>query len=253
MTKIFTILTISTWLAFATGCASPPAPDAETLRRSLDAADRPAEDRARDDGRKPAEVVAFLGIRPGQTVVDLIAAGGYYSEVLSHVVGPSGTVYAQNSASGLQRRDGANEKAISARLAGGRLANIRRLNAELSDLGLAPDSVDAAIAALNFHDIYNRAGEAAAVGVLQAVMAVLVPGGVLGIVDHVGNPGADNKKLHRIEESLVVDAAVQAGFEVEAVGDMLRSPEDDRTKFVFAPGMRGHTDRFVLRLRKPSR
>ncbi len=251
MTKIFTMLWISIWLAVGMGCAGAPAPDAETLRQSLATADRPAEDRARDDGRKPAEVVAFLDIRPGQTVVDLIAAGGYYSEILSYAVGPSGTVYAHNNALVLKMRDGANEKAISARLEGGRLANVRRLNSELSDLGLAPESVDAAITALNFHDIYNRGGEAAALDMLQAVKAVLVPGGVLGIVDHVRNPGADNTKLHRIEESLVVDAAMQAGFEVEAVGDMLRSAEDDRTKFIFAPGMRGHTDRFVLRLRKP--
>ncbi len=252
MTKIFTMLLISAWFAFATGCADAPAPDAETLRQSLAVSDRPAEDRARDDGRKPAEVVAFLGIRPGQTVVDLIAAGGYYTEVLSHAVGPSGTVYAQNGAAVLEMRDGANEKAISARLEGGRLANVQRLNTELSDLGLAANSVDAAITALNFHDIYNGAGEAAAVGALQAVMAVLVPGGVLGIVDHAGNPGSDNKKLHRIEQSLVVDVAMQAGFELDAVGDMLRSAEDDRTKMVFAPGLRGRTDRFVLRLRKPS-
>ena len=83
------------------------------------------------------------------------------------------------------------------------------------------------------------------------MIRALEPGGVLGVIDHAGDPGADNAKLHRIEESLVVASAQAAGFEVEARGDMLRSSSDDRSKNVFAPEVRGRTDRFVLRLRKP--
>jgi predicted methyltransferase len=74
---------------------------------------------------------------------------------------------------------------------------------------------------------------------------------VLGLIDHAGNPGADNANLHRIDESLVVASAKAAGFEVEARGEMLRNPSDDRSKNVFDPEIRGQTDRFVLRLRKP--
>lgn len=224
------------------------APD---LAMKLASEDRPAADRARDDGRKPADVIAFLGIEPGMTVVDLIAAGGYYTEVLSHAVGPEGKVYAQNNAYVLQMRDGANDKAMTARLAGGRLGNVERLDREMADLGLEPGSIDAAVTALNFHDVYNGRGAEAATGFLKTVHALLKPGGVLGLVDHAGAAGNDNEKLHRIEESLAVETAKAAGFEVEATSDALRNPDDDGSRNVFDPEIRGRTDRFVLRLRKP--
>ena len=241
-------------LALASFLAFPGSGRADTheLSERLSQGDRAEADRARDAGRKPAEIVAFLGIAPGMTVIDLIAAGGYYTEVLSVAVGSEGKVYAQNSDYVLKLRDGANEKAISARLAGGRLANVERLDRELAELGLAPGSVDGAITALNFHDVYNSRGQEAAVEFLKAVYAVLKPGGVLGVIDHVGAADADNKELHRIEESRAVAAAKAAGFQLEAKGDLLRNAEDDHSKNVFDPSIRGKTDRFVLLLRKPS-
>lgn len=244
---------VPVWLAFLLLTLPASARgEASELAARLSAQSRPAADRARDAGRKPAEVVAFLGIEPGMTVVDLIAAGGYYTEVLSIAVGTEGRVYAQNTAFTLQFRDGANEKAIRERLAGNRLPNVERLDREIADLGLAPDSVDAAVTALNFHDVYNGRGPEAAAAFLAAAYDFLEPGGVLGIIDHAGNPGADNEKLHRIEEERVLEAARAAGFEVEASSDVLRNPQDDRSRSVFAEGLRGHTDRFVLRLRKPA-
>jgi predicted methyltransferase len=225
--------------------------DSHELAERLSKGDRAEADRARDAGRKPAEVIAFLGIAPGMTVIDLIAAGGYYTEVLSVAVGPEGKVYAQNNDFVLKMREGANEKALSARLAGGRLANVERVNREVAELGLAAGSVDGAITALNFHDVYNSNGEEAAQGFLKAVYAVLKPGGVLGVIDHVGDADADNKELHRIEESRAVAAAKAAGFQVEARGDLLRNPGDDHSKNVFDPSIRGKTDRFALLLRKP--
>ena len=118
------------------------APDLKSLL-AMDS--RAAEDRARDEGRKPADVVQFLGIEPGMSVIDIIAGGGYYSEVLSLAVGPAGRVVAQNPDFVLQFRDGANEKAISARLAGDRLPNVTRLNKNFEDIGAADGPFDAAI------------------------------------------------------------------------------------------------------------
>jgi predicted methyltransferase len=230
--------------------AHAEAPTSADVAARLAAGSRPDADRARDAGRKPAEVVAFLGIEPGMTVVDLIAAGGYYTEVLSWAVGPDGKVYAQNNKFVLEFRDGANDKAMTARLAGGRLANAERLDREMDDLALTPGSVDAAITALNFHDVYNSRGPEAAAAFLASAKAFLKPGGVLGIVDHHGGVG-DDEQLHRIEEALALAAAEAAGFEVEATSPVLRNEGDDRTKSVFDEGMRGQTDRFVLRLRKP--
>jgi predicted methyltransferase len=226
--------------------AAAAAPD---LAAKLDA--RSAEDRARDAGRKPAEVIAFLGIEEGDTVVDLIAAGGWYTEVLSLAVGPEGKVYAHNTAFALQIRNGANDAAMTARLADDRLANVERLDRELDALGLAPGSVDAALTALNFHDVYDGGSAEQAAALLETVYAFLKPGGVFGVIDHAGVAGADNAKLHRIEEKLVRDAALAAGFRLEA-SDLLRNPADDHTRGVFDPEIRGKTDRFLLKLTKPA-
>jgi predicted methyltransferase len=235
----------------ALACVPGTAAAGGSLAEALASPDRPGDDQARDPGRKPAEVIEFLGIGPGMTAIDLIAAGGYYTEVLSAAVGPAGKVYAQNGEYVLKLRDGANDKAISARLAGGRLANVERLDREMSDLGLAPASVDAAVTALNFHDIYNARGEQAAGDFLAAAYRLLKPGGVLGLIDHAGNPDEDNKELHRIEEARVEAAVKAAGFLIEASSDLLRNPDDDRSQGVFAAGLRGNTDRFLMRLRKP--
>ena len=222
--------------------------EVKSMEKALARADRPAADRARDAGRRPAEVVTFLGIEEGMTVVDLIAAGGWYTEILSIAVGKSGKVYAQNNDYVLKFRDGANEVAISARLAGGRLANVERINAEVSDMGLAPDSVDVVLTALNFHDVVNARGAAAVFGFLEAVKTVLKPEGVFGLIDHDGNPGADNRALHRIPRADALAFLEAAGFELVAEGKMLSNPDDDRTRGVFADGLRGRTDRFVFKL-----
>ena len=225
---------------------------AGALEVRLKSGDRADADKQRDAGRKPAAIVAFLGIEPGMTVVDLLAASGYYTEVLAAAVGEKGKVYAQNSPFALKLRDGANDKAMTARLAGGRLPNVERLDRDLAEAGLTPDSVDAAITALNFHDIYNGRGEAAASGFLASVYALLKPGGVLGIVDHRGDAGADNESLHRIPEAQVRAVIDASPFLLEASGDVLKNAADDHTKNVFDPSIRGRTDRFVLRLRKPA-
>lgn len=222
------------------------------LEPLLAAPSRAEEDRARDEGRRPAGVIAFLGIAPGSDVIDIIAAGGYYTEVLSLAVGPDGHVVAQNPPRVLEFRDGANEKALSARLAGGRLPNVTRLDKDFGELGPDDGRFDAAITALNFHDIYNNAGPDGAIGALQAISAVLKPGAVFGIIDHVGNADADNASLHRIEKSRVIETAAAAGFIVEDESDLLSNDTDDHTQTVFSDGVRGKTDRFLLKLRKPA-
>ena len=238
--------------AFVTGAAAHA-----DLAAALASGDRAAEDRARDAGRKPAEVIAFLGIGSGMTVMDLIAAGGYYTEVLSLAVGPTGKVHAQNPPRVLQFRDGANEKALSARLADGRLPNVERVDqADLTATGIAPGSLDAAITALNFHDVYNGmggqgGGPGAAAGFLAGVRALLKPGGVLGLIDHVGDPEQDNASLHRLDVAAAMPILEAAGFEIES-SDLLRNAEDDHMMRVFDAAIRGRTDRVLYRLTKPT-
>ncbi|MCR9096693.1 MAG: SAM-dependent methyltransferase [bacterium] len=242
---------------FGCGGAHPAANDGDTratdLGIRLATGARSDADKARDAGRRPAAVLTFLGIEEGMRVMDVLASGGYYTEVLSEAVGPEGRVYAQNIAFVLQMREGMNDRAMTARLAEGRLPNVVRLDAELDALGLEPGSLDAAITALNLHDIIDGRGEDVAHAVLGTLRKTLRPGGLLGVIDHAGDPGREvlNAKLHRIDEARVIAALERAGFVIEATSDVLRHPEDDRTRGVFAPGLRGATDRFVIRARKP--
>ncbi len=228
--------------------AEEAAPD---LRALLASEDRAESDRARDAGRRPADVVEFLGIQEGMHVLDVLAAGGYYTEVLSLAVGDDGHVVAHNSPAVLQMRDGVNEKAISARLADNRLPNVTRLNKDFAELVPEDGPFDAAITALNFHDLYNRRGPEATTSILQAISSLLKPGAVFGIIDHVGEAGADNSELHRIEISKVLETVEAAGLVVESDSDLLRNETDDHSLRVFADAVRGKTDRFLLKVRAP--
>src|SRR5690606_24031137 len=145
-------------LAFVAAIHALPsqAQSAAALNAALANPSRPAADRDADARRKPAETLEFFGIGPGMTVVDLIASGGYYTEVLSNAVGPGGKVYMQNAPSALQGERGERtEQAINERLAGGRLANVERLNRDASDLGLPDNSLDGAVIALEYHELYR--------------------------------------------------------------------------------------------------
>lgn len=233
------------------GCASQSA-DNQTLRLRGKLADpgRSAADQARDASRSPAAVMTFLGVRQGMTVMDLIASSGYYSEVMAAAVGPTGRVYAQNPAQVLRFRDGANDKAMKARLAGNRLPNVVRWDREFDNIGLPPESLDMALTALNFHDVYHGTPDQAA-GFLEVVFGLLKPGGVLGIIDHVGVAGADNAALHRIVPNDIERAARAAGFLVSARSELLANTSDDHGSNVFAPQLRGQTDRVLYRLTRP--
>ena len=215
------------------------------------APNRSDDDKERDAQRKPDQVLTFLGLRSGDTVLDIWSSGGWYSEVLSIVVGPEGKVLSQNSPAVLAFRDGYYGQALSVRLDGDRLPNVERINTTVAEAGITPASVDFAFTALNFHDVYNRQGKEGAAEFLAAIFDALKPGGTLGLIDHVGDADADNTSLHRIEPSLVDEVAVEAGYIIEAKSDLLAHAEDDHTKIVFDPTLRGDTDRFILRLRKP--
>ena len=238
------------------GCASQPAgsdapASGSDLAKALSSTTRPQADRDRDANRKPAELMTFLGVKPGMTTLDVIAAGGYMTEVLSAAVGPTGKVYSQNPPVIYELMDGMYRPQVEARHSNGRLPNTVRVDANLpaSD-AVPPGSVDVAVTAMNFHDVYNR-DPALAQPFMKGVYSMLKPGGVFGVIDHVGVEGADNTALHRVPKQKAVDAAKAAGFVVEAESSMLAHPADDHTKVVFDPGVRGKTDQFVLKLRKP--
>ena len=217
------------------------------MRAALAAPERAAENKARDAARKPIETVQFFVIETGDTALDMVAVGGWFTEVLSAAVGPKGHVYMQNPPF-LVQEDA--EKALLARL-----GNVEPVHVPLAQADIA-GKVDAAVTAMNLHDIYNGfngqpGGETAAVDFLKAIYGALKPGGVLGVIDHVGVAGQDNAALHRMLPQQARDALTKAGFTIEAESNLLANPADDHTKMVFDPSVRGHTDQFVWRARKP--
>jgi predicted methyltransferase len=250
------------WLVAAaalvlTGCAgmqmggSGKAWKAPDLSAALANPTRSQDDKNRDADRKPAETIVFLGVKPGMTTLDLLAAGGYMTEVLSVAVGPKGKVYSENPPALLKMRDGANDKALTARLANNRLTNVVRVDESLPTAAVPAGSVDVAVTAMNLHDIYNAYGAPAATTFCKNVFDALKPGGVFGVIDHVGNDGADNAKLHRMPKHQALEVAKAAGFVVESESNILAHAADDHTKLVFDPSLRGKTDQFILLLRKP--
>lgn len=216
---------------------------------------RPEADRARDAGRKPAEILEFLDIQPGMTVLDMFSGGGYYTEILSYTVGDSGLVIAQSNEAYLQFVGDEFEQ----RYLGGRLTNAQILMAENNELELEAGSLDAVMLVLSFHDLFYAAPERGwpAIDVpafLTELHDGLRPGGIVGIIDHYAADGASSETggtTHRIDPAIVVATMTLAGFELDGQSDMLRNPDDDYEKVVFDPELRGRTDRFVMRFRKP--
>jgi predicted methyltransferase len=218
---------------------------AARMRTALAAPARPAEDKERDAVRKPIETVQFLGVETGDTVIDVIAAGGWFTEVLSAAVGPSGKVLAQNPQFFVSR-----EGFVSAEKARhDRLGNVEAVHGELAANGIVARA-DSAVTALNMHDLYNgQGGEAAAVAFAKGVYDALKPGGVFGVIDHVGIEGQNNAQLHRMQVAQAREVLTEAGFRVEAESDILHNAADDHTKGV--RDLAGRTDQFLIRARKP--
>ena len=210
---------------------------------ALASAERASEDKARDAARQPKEVLEFVGIGDGMTVLDVAASTGWYTEVLAAAVGPDGRVIAHNTEG---RRD-RSEPGIAPKAE--RLGNVTLLFADFGSMGLDGE-VDAALTALNFHDLHNRGAEAVAL-FLGDVYKALKPGGVFAVIDHEGSAGQDNKSLHRIETAVAAAALEQAGFVVEAVSDVLDNPADDHSLHMRDESLQRNTDRFLIRARKP--
>lgn len=220
--------------------------DVDEVTRALDSPQRSDADKALDDARKPVEVLDYLGLEEGMTVLDIMSGAGWYTEVLSRAVGEDGTVYMQNGPASLAR--GNTAETVEARLRN--LNNVERLDMDTGDLNLGANSIDFAITNLNFHDVYNR-DPAAAQDFLAAIHRVLKPGATFALIDHEGTPGADNAALHRIPMEDALEAVREAGFTVvESDSDILNVPSDDHTQAPFAAELERNTDRFILKLTK---
>lgn len=249
ISPLLSFVVLTAWSAMAASQAL----DTRALELALVDPGREVSDFARDETRRPVQVLEFLGLRPGMTVLDLYAAGGYYTYILSKAVGDSGTVYAQNTERGLRfvedRQNITQGEALNAKIESGGLDNVVQIISPLGELGLAAESLDLVIVAQTLHDYYNP-NPARALDMLLQLKALLRPGGVIGITDHVGLAGRDNRDLHRMEIRQAVDLAQEAGFLVES-SDLLRVSADDHSRSIFDPRLNRSTDRFLLKLTKP--
>lgn len=226
---------------------------AESFRTLVDAPDRSDEDRQLDAGRKPADMLAFFGIKEGMKVAELGAGTGYTTEILARAVGPTGKVYAQNNRWILEKFA---EQPWSQRLQKAVMANVVRVDREFDD-PLPPEArdLDAVFIVLFYHDSFWFGVDRPRMN--EAIFRALKPGGVYAIIDHSGREGTgitEVKTLHRVEESAVREDIEKAGFKLAAEAEFLRNPSDTRdwNAAPFAAGeRRGTSDRFVLKFIKP--
>jgi predicted methyltransferase len=224
------------------------------IAAAIASADRPADDKAHDAARKPADMLVFAQVKRGETVVDLMPGKGYFTRLFSNAVGKRGTVYAVWPQAVLDRfkEKGFPIPPSVAKEPGH--ANVHDFTASDVSFNL-PTRADIVWTSQNYHDVHIFAGAAAADAINKAAFEALKPGGAYVVLDHSGVKGEDDAtmaKLHRIDEDRVKREVVAAGFVLEAESDALRNPADPRTANVFDPAIRGKTDQFVLRFRKPA-
>lgn len=236
----------------ATAQASPAVPS--YIATAVGNPDRPAADRQRDATRKPAEVIAFSQMRRGWIVADLIPGTGYYDRIFADVVGPKGHVYGFYPAElrnflekiRLPRNGGTPDP---------KFPNFTALVAPVNDFA-PPVPVDLVWLSDNYHDLHDPFFAPAEVAKINAaVFKALKPGGIYLIVDHAAAAGSglrDTNTLHRIDEATVKSEVEAAGFQLVGESEVLRNPADDHTRKIFDPAIRGRTDQFVLRFRKPA-
>lgn len=217
--------------------------------------DRPESDYEQHEIRKAREVLAFSGITEGMTVIDMEAGGGMYTEIFSKTVGSDGTVYMQNP----PLFDGFAGDAIKARVADGRLPNVRQMRTAFDTLPVEDASVDVVTWFLGPHELwfYPEGAEKGILGdpdkAFMEIARVLKPGAHFVALDHrapAGSPADTGGTTHRIDPGIVLQRAASAGLVLVDTSDILANPDDDYAKNVFDPSVRRKTDRFLLKFEK---
>jgi predicted methyltransferase len=224
-----------------------PANTPAAIRAAIESSGRSPEMKARDANRKPAELLALSGVKPGDRVVEFASFGQYFTTLLSEVVGPQGTVYMFDLPYTAERAAAASGAFVKAH------PNTQYTLVDYNKVEL-PANVDVVMNVLYYHDLPLNDIDVAALN--AKIFKSLKPGGVFFIVDHNARPGSgteDTKKLHRIDPEVIRREVKAAGFELVEDSKLLAHAPDDHTQMVFAPGLRGMTDQSVLKFRKPSR
>ncbi|CAN5121846.1 class I SAM-dependent methyltransferase [soil metagenome] len=237
----YAILALTTWAGIATAASG-----GMDLTSVLADPARPEADRSRDADRKPAELIAFSGVKKGSTIAELAPGGGYFTRILTGAVGPKGHVYAMVGRPSPVLADFATTH-----------PNLTVVAIQPGEVKV-PAPVDVVWTTLNYHDFKNNKVGETDVATLtnSAAFKALKPGGIYFIVDHEAAAGAGTtvtSTLHRIESAAVKKEVEAAGFKLEAQSQLLAHAGDDHSQKVQETGIRGKTDQFILRFRKPKR
>jgi len=245
------VLTLAHAAAQAPATYTVPAAAAANIKRAVESPARPADQRARDADRKPAETLMLANIAEGARVVELAAFGHYWTNMLVEAVGPSGHVYMVDMP-WIERFGGEPARAFDAAH-----ANATFTQAHYNQMQL-PTNVDAVLIVQFYHDLKrNDASESVDTADMnKKIFAALKPGGIYLVVDHNAEAGSgwrDATTLHRIDPAAIKSEVTAAGFELVQDSKLLANPADDLKQSMRAEGLRGHTDQAVLVFRKPAR
>jgi predicted methyltransferase len=210
-----------------------------------------AKQAAQDTKRHGPEILAFAGVRPGAKVIDLIPGGGYWTQLFAKSVGAKGHVYAVWPAEYV-KVDGEQVPPYQALIAG--YPNVSMMEQPAAAL-TAPEKVDLVFTAQNYHDYPDKfMGPTDPAQLNKAVFAALKPGGIYLVIDHAAEAGSkmrDIETLHRIDPATVKAQVIAAGFQFVGMSPLLANTADDHSKKVFDPAIRGKTDQFIYKFRKP--
>lgn len=245
-------LMLSAALAPATAAAPPP-----SIAAAVAAPGRNPDNVKIDEGRKPVQVLQFLGLKPGMHVLDLFGGNAYWAEIMAPVVGPKGHDTVWEPTQFYSDKTKASFAAFMAKH-----PNVSIVSSPFEDpaAALPKNYADFVILNDNYHDTYwqnpkLKIPQMDPNAFLKAVYESMKPGAVIGVIDHIANPNSDTRatveKFHRIDPNVVKADFKRAGFVFVKSSDLLRNPADDHTLPVFDPKVRGHTDRFVYEFRKP--
>jgi predicted methyltransferase len=220
----------------------------EYIQAAVSSERRPERDTARDEGRRPAELMSFFDIQPGQTVAELNSGWGYITGLLSEIVGNDGKVCSHTTEASIKRWNG---NPIEKRIEKNGIRNIEIVIGTM-DAPRLPSNLDVVLMIMNYHDAVWSGADRPAMN--AAVFDALKSGGLFGVLDHQSLPGRgteDCQPIHRIDKQVVIDEVTAAGFILDAESDILANPDDPRTGQVHVKEIRDRTDRFVLKFRKP--
>jgi predicted methyltransferase len=229
-------------------------PAAAAVAQAVADSSRPASDTARDVSRKPVETLAFAGIKPGDKIGDYAAGGGYFTRLFAGVVGPAGHVYA-SVPSPLFQYPNIVKGIADVQTYAATHPNVTVTFASPLDAAKYSEKLDVFWISQNYHDLHDSfMGPVDMAAFNRTVFAALKPGGVYLVLDHVaakGAPGNVTETLHRIEPSTVRQEVEASGFAYEGESTVLANPADPHTAGVFDPSIRGRTDQFILKFRRP--